>query len=158
MSLVYIIDGYNLINHQEFRRKCKKTGDDRAALLAFISRNKLTGSWNNKIIVVFDGYPQEESANFNSEAEVIFSRNESADEKIKKIIEKSNNTKNIIAVSDDKEIKFIVKSLGARAMGVAEFINAKKRIRRPKDDSAELELTYTQIHKINQELSKIWLK
>ena len=158
MSLLYIIDGYNLVNHREFRRSNNKISDDRLALLEFIRRNRLTGSLKNKVVVVFDGYPQSQSPNYGSDAEVIFSKDESADERIKKITEKSGNTANTVVVSDDREIQIMAKFLGARALGVEEFIEVKKKARRAKDEAPEPGLTYTQMHKINQELSKIWLK
>jgi predicted RNA-binding protein with PIN domain len=158
MSLLYIIDGYNLIKHSEFRRPDKKSRDDRLALLEFLRRNRLRASPRNRVIVVFDGFSGNLSFNHSPGIEVVFSGEESADERIKKIIEESGNTRNIIVVSDDKEIKFIIKSLGARAMGIAEFIHGKKKTQQPKDYSGEWELSYSSMHKINQELRKIWLK
>ncbi len=159
MSLEFIIDGYNVINHPLFIPP-KKIKDIKLALLEFIYRERLCGSLKNKISIVFDGYPdmqglKEVDANIN----IIFSRQESADEKIKKLVEKSGNPKILVVVSDDREIKFFIKSLGAKHVGVEEFINSKKR---PKpadiDGSLKIELTYSQMANINKELSKIWLK
>lgn len=160
MSLHFVIDGYNIINHPQFRRAHKSSPDERAALLSLIRRKKLTGSLKNKVTVVFDGYPDSRARPLDeSGILVIFSRRVSADEKIKMIVEQTAERKNIIAVSDDKEIRFTVKSLRAQALGVDEFFLAKEK---PKNDRKgemiEPELNYTQMQKINQELEKIWLK
>jgi predicted RNA-binding protein with PIN domain len=160
MSLQYLIDGYNLINHPLFQSTHKDTVDSRLALLALISIKRLTGSSKNRITVVFDGYPATTQARYvDSNINVIFSRKISADDKIKNIVEESANRRNIVVVSDDKEIKFMVRALGARSMGVEEFINAKEKSKScQKKDLLKPELNYSQIHEINQELSKIWLK
>ena len=160
MSLQYVIDGYNIIKHPLFiKQLAKKIHDSRISLLDFIRVNRLCGSRNNKIIVVFDGYPDSRYLNFDSEAEVIFSRKESADEKIKRMVAESGNVKNIVVVSDDREIKFMVKSLGARCLGIEEFVKSKEKSKAQRNDELiSQELNYSQMYKINQELRKIWLK
>lgn len=87
---------------------------------------------------------------------IIFSQRISADEKIKMLIEESGQRKNMAVVSDDNDIKFFVKSFGARSVGVEEFINPKKH-ENLKKDLLKPELTYSQMDKINRELRKIWL-
>lgn len=160
MSLQYVIDGYNLINHRLFEPANKKIKDSRIALLELINIEKLCGSPENKITVVFDGYPDTQAAKeFNSDMDVIFARQQTADERIKKIVEDSRNPKNIKVVSDDREIRFFVKSLGARVLSIEEFLNGGKNLANPQEkELLKPELTYSQIHKINQELRKIWLK
>jgi predicted RNA-binding protein with PIN domain len=160
MSLLYIIDGYNIINHPLFSRTHKKIKNTQIALLEFIKTGKLTGSLKNKITVIFDGYPTSDGCDYGgNDIEVIFSRKISADDKIKRIVEESANRKNVVVVSDDREISFIVKSLGARCLGIEEFVGKDEKSRGcQKNDLLKPELSYTQIHKINQELSKIWLK
>ena len=124
----------------------------------FIRVNRLYGSRNNKIIVVFDGYPDSRYPNPDTEIEVIFSRKESADEKIKRMVAESGNVKNIVVVSDDKEIKFFSRSSGALVQGIEEFLKLKEKIKEKKEDLFKPELTYSEMHKINQELRNIWLK
>jgi len=159
MSLQYVIDGYNIINHPQFHRRHRLSDNPQAALLAFIKTERLTGSPKNKIAIVFDGYPPSGISLDGAEAGFIFSRKINADEKIKKIVEESANRKNIVVVSDDKEIKFMVKSLGARALGVEEFIAREEKSERgEKKEALKQELNYTQIDAINKELSKLWLK
>jgi len=119
--------------------------------------------------VVFDGYPNLSSRNLDEfDINVIFSRKETADARIKQIVQTQGNPRNVVVVSDDKEIKFFIKSAGARSMGVEEFIQpaskqagrigSKKKLQDEERDLIKTELSYTQMDKINQELKAIWLK
>jgi len=159
MSLQYIIDGYNIIKHSRFVGQLpKKTKDHREALVEFIKAQRLCGSSKNKITVVFDGYPDEQGLEKNTPIEVIFSRDKSADERIKNIVEVSVNAKTIVVVSDDKEIKFIVRSLGADCIGVEDFVSRNRGGQRKNDDSTKAQLSYSQMESINREFRKLWLK
>jgi predicted RNA-binding protein with PIN domain len=160
MSLHYIIDGYNILHHPNLAPANKEIHNPKAALLEFIKANRLTGSLKNKISLVFDGYPDASGKNGNNaDIEIIFSRHESADERIKRMVENSSSRKNIIAVSDDKEIRFCVKAAGAACLSVEEFTHLKVRPSHlQKTDTRKTELSYSQIQKINQEFKKIWLK
>lgn len=113
-------------------------------------------------MIVFDGYcsPQEyrELVNYDYGPKIIFSREETADNKIKEMIENSSGPKNIVVVSDDKEIRSLAKLYGAKLQNVEDFIRAKEKQRQPQRDSLKVELNFSQIHKINEELKKIWLK
>ncbi|MCX5712329.1 MAG: NYN domain-containing protein [Candidatus Omnitrophica bacterium] len=158
MSLQYVIDGYNLIHNDNFRDSPGKNTDCRISLLEFIRLNKLNGSSNNQVITVFDGYPPYspflyEHKNFK----VIFSCDISADQKIKNILEESVNKKNIIVVSDDKEIIFFARQCRAQVEGAGNFLSkAKKDENQLKNPGSGL--SYTQAHDINEELRKKWLK
>lgn len=159
MSLQYIIDGYNIINHPIFKPHItKRIRDSRVALLEFIRINNPSRGLKNKITVVFDGHADPLIKVDETDINIVFSRRETADERIKKMVEASGNPKNMVVVSDDKEIRFFVTSVGAKAMGVEEFINSKQRPFKENEVFLKPELTYTQMHKINQELRKIWLK
>jgi predicted RNA-binding protein with PIN domain len=164
MSLQYLIDGYNILNHSQFNRHLNtKIRNRHIFLLEFIWVKKLCGSPKNRIIVVFDGYPPASPLRQSHvNLDVIFAKNETADERIKRMVEKSGSPKNIVVVSDDKEIKFFVKSIGAQHMSVEEFIRGKETegfLKRKDIAISDLkpELTYSQIREINQELKKIWL-
>ncbi len=163
MSLQYIIDGYNIIHHTIFIKQTdRKIKEQKLALLNFIKTKGLGGSAKNKITVVFDGYPSPKDNQDLSNTPhigIIFSRNITADEKIKMIVEESANRKNIVVVSDDKEIRFIAKLLGARHMGIEDFIAPKSKSQRHvQKEALKPELSYSQMHKINQELRKLWLE
>ncbi len=165
MPLHYVIDAYNVINHNTFtpiRKKipCLPAGKDpQRALLEFI-KNRIWGkSPKSKITVVFDGYPKVSAQNSGEAGiDVVFSREETADARIKMMVEGSKNPKNIVVVSDDREIKFFIKSAGASAIGVEEFIIPEENPQRRKEGLIKPELNYSQISKIDQELKKLWLK
>lgn len=159
MSLLYVIDAYNIIRHTRFTHRTKNIHEPPRALSEFIIINRLTGSRKNKIILVFDGYPdasrqKEEEGGI----EIIFSQDNTADAKIKQLVENAANPKNIVVVSDDKEIRFFVRSCGAACLGVEEFIGSKNKLKQKREEQIKSELSYTQIGRINNELKGIWLK
>lgn len=159
MSLHYVIDGYNIIKHPRFIQHIKnESQDSRLFLLEFIKINRLCGSAKNKITVIFDGYPDNSYLRGDNDIEVIFARVESADERIMKMVKDSPNHKSMVVITDDKEIKLFAKSYQAKAQGIEEFISRKEKSQRRVGDSLKPEITYTMMHKINQELRKIWLE
>lgn len=130
------------------------------ALLEFIRVNRLCASPKNKITVVFDGHSDLASQiSDKTDISIIFSKSETADERINRIVEKAANPREVVVVSDDKEIIFFAKSSGAKVLSVQEFINRGKNLINPqRKEPLKLELSYSQMHKINQELRQIWLK
>lgn len=158
MSLHYVIDGYNVIKHSAYGMPTGKSGDSRISLLALIRDKKLCGSSKNKVTVVFDGGagmlqhdPRIHYAN------VVFSGDETADKKIKKLVSTASNPKTIVVVSDDRDIALFIRSLGAQPMGVAEFL-AKGYAPAPKSSGDhEIKVNYSQMQKINEEMRKRWL-
>lgn len=159
MSLQYIIDGYNVTNHPGFAdRDPKQYSDPRARLVQLIRQKKAASSPHNKFWVVFDGYPDASLDNLdNGNIMVVFSRRESADDRIRKLIELIPNPRNVVVVSDDKEIIFFARSCRARPESVKEFLAFQDKLPRKKAGAPEPGITYTQMHKINEELKKIWL-
>ena len=160
MSLEYIIDAYNLINHPRFKA-AKNPVNIQQSLADFIRINKLTGSKNNRIILVFDGFPPY-GQDVPGEAGLacVFSRKIEADEVIKRIVEESVSPGEIIVVSDDKEVQLMSRLLHARVCGVEEFICGKKNkvTSITRSDSIDPKLTYSAMQKINAELKKKWLE
>ena len=161
MSLQYVIDAYNLINHPAFKPISKSVLNIQHALADFIRLNKLTGSRNNSLVLVFDGYPPSlDDIPSGDGLFCIFSRRQEADELIKKIIEDSVSPKNIVVVSDDKEVQLTSRFLHAQVCNVAEFILGKKSSRMAtvsQLETADFKLSYYQVEKINAELKKRWL-
>ena len=155
MSLQYIIDGYNIINRNDFLIK-HRLEDSRAGLLRFIRENNPCGSRRNLITVVFDGKAEYSVCKLDSRCKIIFTKNESADDKIKSMVEKSSNPKNIVVVTDDKQIKFFVRSLGAKIMTVQNFI--QPTLEKNKAPLLEKELILSKARAITEELKKVWLK
>jgi len=159
MPLQYIIDAYNTINHITFTSIRKKTKDPQRALLNFLSSRRSGRTSKNKITVVFDGYPKASTQKLEETGiDIVFSKEETADARINRMVETSKSPGNIVVVSDDREIQFFIKSAGARSTGVEEFINPQVRPQRKEEDTIKPELNYSQISKINQELKELWLK
>lgn len=132
-------------------------------LLELIKRSNLSGSARNKTTVVFDGFPDQELQssleNYRDEFEIIFSRGQSADQRIRDITEGSSNPKTVVVVSDDKQIIFYIRACKARGMSVKEFLREEGGPKKAKEsDSGELKVNYSQMQKINQELKDLWLK
>ncbi|MFA7706655.1 MAG: NYN domain-containing protein [Candidatus Omnitrophota bacterium] len=162
MSLQYIIDAYNIINHPQFRPRARKSLNIQSLLADFIILNRLTGSRKNKLILVFDGYPPQGEKMPDAEGLVcLFSRLIEADEVIKKLVEESGQPANIIVVSDDKGIQTVVRFLGAKISSVEEFICGKKSARvfgSALEEREENKVSYSDMQVINAELKKKWLK
>ena len=127
MSLQYIIDAYNLINHPAFKPVSKRVLNIQHALADFIRLNRLTGSKNNNLVLVFDGYPPPaEDIPRQNGLLCMFSRTQEADALIKKIVQDSASPKNIVVVSDDKEVQLTSRFLHAQICNVEKFICGKK--------------------------------
>ena len=162
MSLQYIIDAYNLINHPAFKPVSKSALNIQHALADFIRLNRLTGSKNNSMVLVFDGYPpRSEDIPRENGLICMFSRAKEADELISKIIEDSASPKNIVVVSDDKQVQLTSRFLHAQICNVQEFICGKKDNRSATDlklAAVDFKLSYAKMQKINAELRKKWLE
>jgi len=160
MSLQYIIDAYNLVNHPRFKPQ-KQSINIQYSLANFIRFNKLTGSKNNEVILVFDGYsPAGQGIPEETGLRCMFSLEKEADELIKKIVENSRQPRNIIIVTDDKEVRLTCRFLHASVLGVEEFIGGKenKKAHLAKiSDSNDPKVNYSAMQKINAELKKKWL-
>ena len=163
MSLHYILDGYNVL-HQIPQLAAVEVQKQRSELVRFIQTDSPQGSFKNKVTIVFDGYC---SQGFVSSAvEVIFSQDKSADEKIKSIVAHAQNKKNIIVVTDDREIQYAVRAHAAEVCCVKDFLsrlqlggNEGKQRKTTKDNQQSVKnISKTLEFEINEELKKIWLK
>ena len=157
MALHYLLDGYNII-HKIPGLDSKKLESQRENLIYLIQARSPQGSRKNAVTIVFDGQPG--FGGFDIAAKyprVIFTSGETADDRIKKIVEQAKNKKNIVVVSDDKEIQFYVRSLGAKIMAVADFLSmAETQVSAPllkaKNIPRNLE------REITSEMEQIWIK
>jgi predicted RNA-binding protein with PIN domain len=158
MSLQFIIDGYNTARHASFKSP-GKINDTALALESVIRSKRLCGSGKNPVMLVFDGYPPNPQLKYEQGMTIVFSRQQSADETIKKLVEAARNPKQIVVVSDDKEIRSFVKGCGAISWGVEEFLGKGERrsIRQSAGDPIKPDLSYTQMDEINKEFRKLWL-
>lgn len=156
----------------------EKLEEKREAFLRFLERRRPQGSLKNKVTVVFDGQPgiwggpPMASLAFGggaaSDVQVIFAKGRSADEEIKAVVAGSGHRKNMVVVTDDREIQYAVRALGAKVCGVDEFLEKagtlpqagkeKPSVLSPQDASAGKYISKTLEHKITSEMEKIWLK
>jgi len=143
----------------------RKLEDQRRTLVSFIEKRKPQGSLKNRVTIVFDGRAGMGSEKNDSRLEVIFSKAESADDTIKKIVAAATNKKNIVVVTGDRGIQYAVRALGAKVCSVKDFLGkATLRAKGPvlkkgpassagrqKNISKQLE------YKITSEFEDIWV-
>ena len=163
MSLHFVLDGYNIIKQIPDLAKLKLE-EGRESLFRVLEQDRPQGSMKNKVTVVFDGQANIGGFQRGSFLEIIFSCDESADDKIKKIVSHHENKKNVTVVTDDKEIKFYVRALGAKVISVDGFLN---QIKSHRDETYRLKKKISQRerktisrsleYKINAEFEEIWL-
>ncbi len=150
--MTYIVDGYNLLFSSTFKEWIRKTDlhSARGHLIAFV-RSYLPA----RVIIVFDGreeYPQIEIEG------VVFTRGESADEYIKRFVRNHPNPSQVTVVSNDRSIQGFARSMGARVMGVNEFLSKRKESRRnPKRyPQSGFKVSPREMKEITEELKKEW--
>jgi predicted RNA-binding protein with PIN domain len=156
-----LIDGYNLIKRSSTLAQ-KSLEDGRQSLISFIEHQRPQGSERNQVTVVFDGKPGMYGLPVATETSIIFTEYESADDKIKAIVEDAANKKEIVVVTDDKDLYLYVRKLGAKVMSNAEFVAKGGDRRAPKGKPSKASektkvISSTFEHSINQEFEKIWI-
>ena len=164
MSLHYILDAYNIL-HQIPPHARKEFEDEREHFVNLIKVHCPQGSKNNAVTIVFDGRSTAPLQEQSSMIKIIFSCEESADDKIRKLITETNRKKQTIVVTDDKELRFSIRALGASVLSVKDFLSKAKRPDRifprqnkQKDRRDEVKnISKTLEFKINKEFEKIWL-
>ena len=123
------------------------------------------GSLRNSITVVFDGKTDVWGHESSNAVRVIFSRHESADDKIKHLVAEAEHKKEIVVVTDDREVQYWVRSIGAGILRVKDFLpKLNLRDARPKTPPAyrtaketKKNISYSLEHKITKEFEHIWL-
>ena len=153
--LIYFIDAFNVIH------KVSKLRDSKTPRIDFINhiiKDNLTGSSNNKTIVVFDGYPpisDNPKGKPHGSCEILFSYDVSADSVIKKMVSNSKNKKQVVVVTDDRSIKDFVRNLGAVLLSAGDFI---AKVRKSFSDAIREDISLSLQSEITSEMRKIWLK
>ena len=160
--LHYILDGYNII-YQIPQLTKGNLEEQRRGLISYIENKSPQGSRKNIVSVVFDGQADIWSYKESSLVNVIFSKDGSADDEIRKIVDNSSFKKNTVVVTNDREIQYAVRASGASAISVQDFFRLEKaREGAPsntgRSPSAPKNISNTAEFSINQELKKIWLK
>jgi len=160
-----LLDGYN-ITSQIAALVHRKPEEARLGLVGLIESRRPQGSTKNTVTIVFDGHKSIDSQENYLTVKVLFSRDRTADDRIKSIVEESSNSKNIIVITDDRDIQYAVRALGAKVQKVNEFLaklkpEAKqkgKRVEKNKSEPASKYISKTLEHDINEQMKKIWLK
>jgi len=155
VSVHYILDGYNILKKIPYISN-RHLSKGRQSFLDLIKKFNLCGK--NEVTVVFDGRSDVVAPSHKSNFIILFSEGETADDLIKRIVKKSKNPKQVIVVSDDRELQFDVKKLSAKVISVKEFtkkIPTKKSREKLQDKTS---LKKDDAHRITEELRKIWLK
>jgi len=114
----------------------------------------------NKVTIVFDGYPTMNNPLCPSgDCELLFSQDESADDRIRHLVEHIGNPRIVVVITDDRSVQFHAKAAGASVMGVEEFITAKaaSAADRLRKTDRKIELSSVDEARINNELRKLWL-
>ena len=158
MSLHYILDGYNIIKSVDIMADCSLE-NGRSRLIEMIRRERPQGSERNRVTIIFDGREDVWSLSGNDVVKSIFTSGESADDLIKRMVADEPNPKNVIVVSDDRDLVCYVRLLQAGTMTVNDFLclsQVKKVTLRNKECSKAI--SYRDQQEINKELESIWLK
>jgi predicted RNA-binding protein with PIN domain len=169
MSRHLLLDGYNVL------KKVSRFADlpleeGRKALVRFIQDNRPQGSSRNSATIVFDGREDVFSLDAPKEVRVIFSKGESADEAIKRIVQESPTPRDIVLVTEDRDLGYFCRSFGAEIWTIAQLMSqAKKsgeklrsgvarRPRKPGEPTENKVIGKVFEDKVNREMTKIWLK
>lgn len=164
MALHFLIDGYNVINkiNDLFNQKLET---QRNSFLELIERNNPQGARKNKVTVVFDGQMDVFGSRHEGDVNVIFSSGETADDRIKRFVRNADNKKNIIVVTDDREIIYAVRQEGAQICSSNDFIskiyskkNHLKTVQKKKDQEDHKNISKALEDKVNKELEDLWLE
>ncbi|OGS26505.1 MAG: hypothetical protein A2297_01980 [Elusimicrobia bacterium RIFOXYB2_FULL_48_7] len=153
----YIIDGYNVVK-QLPELMDRKLQEGREELIKILKFTRPQGSMRNKVTIVFDG---NEDGFFTTTAQVkghniavTFSQGESADDRIRYIVKRDPAPRDIIVVTDDRDLRSSVKIHGAKVMYVKEFI--KPRITPHPDNKRKIALSSQEESEITEELKGLW--
>jgi predicted RNA-binding protein with PIN domain len=160
MSRHLLIDGYNL-THKIQQLSAPTLEASRAALVRFIETHRPQGSVRNDVTVVFDGSEDVCGGALHGQTRVLFSKGESADDLIKRLVTDAVRPADMVVVTDDRGLAHYVAALGAQVWSVDVFVaQAKKKDapRRTSERAGDLKtISYAFETRVNRELSERWL-
>jgi predicted RNA-binding protein with PIN domain len=122
--LRYIIDGWNLVHKIPQIKNRPRPQQD---FVSFIKNNRLTGSKNNRVTIVFDGYGNINDLIQEKDFRIIYSQQRSADDVIIDIVRRAKHKKQLLVVSDDRQIISQIKSYGANYLSTSNFLKPKNK-------------------------------
>ena len=141
-----------------------KLEDQRKYLIKFISEENPQGSRRNSVTIVFDGQPGIMNRQDPISVKILFSCHETADDKIKTIVDQAQNRKNIIVVTDDRNIQYAVRASGAKVLSVKDFLGKasskekRSKVRNKLNTEDQKRISYSAQQKITEEFEKMWVK
>lgn len=156
MALHYYLDGYNVIKRSD-RLADLSLEAGREALIRWIERLQPQGSWRNRVTVIFDGQPGVYGGRISSDIEVVFTRGETADDRIKAMILQAENASQCVVVTDDRNLQYSVRSQGASVFSVSEFVGKVSSSRKSTGGKSSKVIPENLRHKIDSEFRDIWL-
>jgi len=145
----------------------RKLEDQRNHLIDFIETQRPQGSRKNKVTVIFDGKLDIYGQPCDSFVRIIFAKDRSADDEIKAYVESQKTKKNIVVVTNDRNLQYAVMASGAQISSVDQFLNrsmiakASKNYRRKETEVKKGDEKYISSsleYKITAELRDVWLK
>jgi len=164
MSLQYLLDAFNIIYQIPSLSK-GSLEDQRKALIRFIDAKRPQGSGRNTVVIVFDGGPGNAPRDEALSARVLYSSDETADEKIMRLVDDAENRKSLIVVTNDRPLQYAVRALGAKVLSVRDFVAQgdpkllpKRSGKQVKEKETPKNISHTMEHEINSEMESIWLK
>lgn len=161
MSLHYLLDGYNIL-HQIPGDLPGKLDDQRRFLIELIETRKPFGSSKNNVTIYFDGRPGRDGRIENTSVQVVFTESVSADDRIKEFVENALHKKNVVVITDDRDIQYSVRPKGAKVLKVKDFLSKLRskpgRSKGKKESKSHSKyVSKTTESEINKELEGIWL-
>ncbi|HOV21317.1 MAG TPA: NYN domain-containing protein [bacterium] len=151
----YLIDGYNVIKSSYLG----KEGDLKGKLSLYqILDNYKANHLSVIFSVVLDGFNTSDFPFLRDKRiKTFFSGEITADEYIKKILEKGKRNEEITVVSDDKQVQISSKLFGCNVMSVDTFLNTvnPKGNNKPKGP-IEKKISYSKKKKIEEELKNYY--
>jgi len=133
----YIIDGNNVIGKipslKKLQIKNKQGSREKFALM--VERN--FGKINAKVSLHFDGYPGEEIKILK--VNIIYSKNITADQMIKKEIERSKNPKNLMVITSDLNLSDFARKCSCTIISSEDFSKQIKSPAPAEDESKKIQ-------------------
>jgi len=163
MALHFVLDGYNIIKQTGFLDELA-FASGREKLIKLIESFQPQGSTRNQVTVVFDGRPGMSSPQ-SAAVKLVFTYDETADEWIKRFVDNSPGPKNIVVVTNDREIQRHVRNVGAAVWPVKDFVWKLKPGPEPAGSKSAVPgrreskvISKSLEYRINAELEALWLK
>lgn len=146
-QLHYIIDGYNLIHAIPALKKTLAHNGESARELLIHSIGQLTHQKKFRCTIVFDGSTPDNSKKQSAHApvHVIFSSPQTADAKIKQMIEHSKNRSLLVIISSDREILNFAQVCSCQSHSSNYFANLLSESGESITEKSDTPLTKSQI-------------